>query len=814
MCGRSRCTLAPEDVAAAAGVPPDQLGARWPNRRAAPPPFVKRRAWTPVVRAGGGGVRDGGGGADGAEGGEGGGGEGGGGGRGRVVETMKWGLVPSFTAAHEAPDHFRMFNARSETVAEKPVFSRLLGRRRVGWRCVVLLNGFYEWKKDAGGRKQPYYVHLKGEGGGGNSGSASGGGNSGAEAGGGGKGGAEAGGGGGKEAGGGGGERVMRLAGLYDTWTNAEGQLVPTYTILTTDSSPRLAWLHDRMPALLPGDGDVSAWLEGGKLQAVAPYNGPDLAWHPVTPAMGKASYQAPDACRDSRAAKGAITSFFAPSPGKAPPGGGGRSGVKGGGSGAAGGGGPRGGGGGGRAGSSGRSPARGGGAAAFERLFAKAKVKQGSGGGGGRAAAAPAAAAVKEEGGGGQAVAAALPAAAAGGVVEEGAVKAEGRGEGPTPNADDNPGPSPGQEAAAAAAAAREKEEGGEDEGGLTASALVGAGLLLAQRKRRPRGPAVIGWRGGLGTTHRDAISVVSYNILADCYAWNLTYCAPLHLVWQYRWPAVAAALEAAAADIVCLQEVDAAKLEDLQAWAAAFGYGIAAQEVAGKPALCATLYKVARFRPWWADTKRSRAVCCALLYLDSAGATQARSAFSEVLYVANMHLEGHPDKGAERMVQARNALASLARHQESQGLPPAACSVVACGDFNEGPAGGVAHLLRAGWAPLLGAPGAKAPAGGGGGGGGGGGLGAGLAEEVSEATQPYLLQDAYAANPLPYTRRVPRSAASIDQLWVSAHAAVTHLLHATSPADAEGMPNAQQPSDHLPLGATVLLPAAAAAN
>jgi putative SOS response-associated peptidase YedK len=42
---------------------------------------------------------------------------------------------------------------------------------------------------------------------------------------------------------------------------------VPTYTVLTTDASPRLAWLHDRMPALLVGDGAVAAWLEGGKME-------------------------------------------------------------------------------------------------------------------------------------------------------------------------------------------------------------------------------------------------------------------------------------------------------------------------------------------------------------------------------------------------------------------------------------------------------------------------------------------------------------------------------------------------------------------
>jgi putative SOS response-associated peptidase YedK len=49
-----------------------------------------------------------------------------------------------------------MFNARSETVGSKGVFKRLLPRQR----CVVLLNGFYEWKQEAGGKKQPYYISF------------------------------------------------------------------------------------------------------------------------------------------------------------------------------------------------------------------------------------------------------------------------------------------------------------------------------------------------------------------------------------------------------------------------------------------------------------------------------------------------------------------------------------------------------------------------------------------------------------------------------------------------------------------------------
>lgn len=66
----------------------------------------------------------------------------------------------------------------------------------------------------------------------------------------------------------------------------------------------------------------------------------------------------------------------------------------------------------------------------------------------------------------------------------------------------------------------------------------------------------------------------------------------------------------------------------------------------------------------------------------------------------------------------------------------------------------------------------------------------------------------------PPPYTRRVPRLASTIDQLWASAHADVSAVLHAAEPGrDAGGMPHAAAPSDHHPLGAVLRFPPAAAA-
>ena len=57
------------------------------------------------------------------------------------VEMFRWGLVPSW--AKDPSIGNRMINARAETVGEKPSFKRLIKNRR----CLVLADGFYEWRK-------------------------------------------------------------------------------------------------------------------------------------------------------------------------------------------------------------------------------------------------------------------------------------------------------------------------------------------------------------------------------------------------------------------------------------------------------------------------------------------------------------------------------------------------------------------------------------------------------------------------------------------------------------------------------------------
>uniref|UniRef100_A0A453NFD2 Embryonic stem cell-specific 5-hydroxymethylcytosine-binding protein n=1 Tax=Aegilops tauschii subsp. strangulata TaxID=200361 RepID=A0A453NFD2_AEGTS len=160
------------------------------------------------------------------------------------------------------------FNARSESVKEKASFRRLIPKNR----CLVAVEGFYEWKKD-GSRKQPYYIHFRDE-------------------------------------------RPLVFAALFDTWTNSEGETLHTFTILTTHVSTSLKWLHDRMPVILGDEDSVNAWLNNSsvKLEEITvPYEGTDLVWYPVTTAMGKTSFQGPDCIKEVKIgpSEKPISNFF-----------------------------------------------------------------------------------------------------------------------------------------------------------------------------------------------------------------------------------------------------------------------------------------------------------------------------------------------------------------------------------------------------------------------------------------------------------------------------------------------------------------------
>ncbi|KAJ4955866.1 hypothetical protein NE237_012649 [Protea cynaroides] len=245
MCGRTRCTLRADDIPRACGINEGRVRSVQMDRYRQSY-NVSPGSYMPVVRR-----------------------EDGSGGDGAVLHCMKWGLIPSFTKKSEKPDHFRMFNARSESISEKASFNRLVHNNR----CLVTVEGFYEWKKD-GSKKQPYYIHFKDE-------------------------------------------RPLVFAALYDSWKNSEGEVLYTFTILTTCSSSALRWLHDRMPVILGNKGSIDAWLNGSSSKLdheLKPYEDTDLVWYPVTSAMGKTSLNGPECIKEIKLKseeKNSISKFF-----------------------------------------------------------------------------------------------------------------------------------------------------------------------------------------------------------------------------------------------------------------------------------------------------------------------------------------------------------------------------------------------------------------------------------------------------------------------------------------------------------------------
>jgi putative SOS response-associated peptidase YedK len=154
----------------------------------------------------------------------------------RRLEALRWGLVPAW--ADDPGIGARMINARSETAPEKPSFRRAFRGRR----CLIPADGFYEWKRENGG-KQPYYFRMQDG-------------------------------------------RPFAFAGLWESWDKDGGEL-RTCAILTTRANPVLEGIHDRMPVILPPDS-YDAWLdpdadreELGEL--MIPYPGDDLETYPVS---------------------------------------------------------------------------------------------------------------------------------------------------------------------------------------------------------------------------------------------------------------------------------------------------------------------------------------------------------------------------------------------------------------------------------------------------------------------------------------------------------------------------------------------------
>ncbi len=165
-------------------------------------------------------------------------------------ELLRWGLVPSW--AKHPNTGLKMINARVETVAEKPAFRRALER----FRCLIVADGFYEWRPDPSGRKQPFHITRSDR-------------------------------------------QLFAFAGLWSIWYGEDDRKLRTCSILTTPANAAIAPLHDRMPVILPA-GAEAVWLDAATSpvqlgELMAGLSPSSYALHPVGPAVNDARYDGPE---------------------------------------------------------------------------------------------------------------------------------------------------------------------------------------------------------------------------------------------------------------------------------------------------------------------------------------------------------------------------------------------------------------------------------------------------------------------------------------------------------------------------------------
>jgi len=169
-----------------------------------------------------------------------------------TADFFIWGLIPMW--AKDPSIGNRLINARGETIAEKPSFRGSFKHKR----CLILADGFYEWKASPVKKtKTPYFIHMKDRG-------------------------------------------PFAFAGLWDSWESPDGSSIRTCTIITTEPNELMATLHNRMPVILH-PRDHAKWLDASHqtpenlLTLIKPYPADAMSAHPVSTLVNNPSNDSPE---------------------------------------------------------------------------------------------------------------------------------------------------------------------------------------------------------------------------------------------------------------------------------------------------------------------------------------------------------------------------------------------------------------------------------------------------------------------------------------------------------------------------------------
>ena len=178
------------------------------------------------------------------------------------LEAMRWGLIPPW--ARDKSIGAKLANARAETIDEKPSFRQPFRRRR----CLLPVDGYYEWESRPSGKQPVYYSMRDGD--------------------------------------------LFCLAGLWETWTTpeqtdepelpglgqAQAETLCTFTVITTTPNRLAKRVHDRMPVIVH-PADYGNWLSPESKAAdlkrlLRPFDDEPMQEHYVTPLMNNPRFEAP----------------------------------------------------------------------------------------------------------------------------------------------------------------------------------------------------------------------------------------------------------------------------------------------------------------------------------------------------------------------------------------------------------------------------------------------------------------------------------------------------------------------------------------
>ncbi len=151
------------------------------------------------------------------------------------ITIYRWGLIPFW--ANDPKIGNKLINARSETILEKPSFKHAFLNRR----CLVPADSFYEWRK--GKAKTPFRILMQDE-------------------------------------------SIFSMAGIWDQWISSEGEIVKTFSIITTTPNELMATIHDRMPVILHPE-DEKKWLKQTSknelLDLLKPFSADRMKAYPIS---------------------------------------------------------------------------------------------------------------------------------------------------------------------------------------------------------------------------------------------------------------------------------------------------------------------------------------------------------------------------------------------------------------------------------------------------------------------------------------------------------------------------------------------------